>query len=80
MEHRFITPRDEFVRAIAVCRQRVINANAEDVMKELLGRPRTPSSAENGTAGPIQKPEPPLDLQKWIESNEISSANLRNGC
>lgn len=27
----------------------------------------------------IYKPELPLEVAKWIESNEISSANLRNG-
>lgn len=26
------------------------------------------------------KPEMPLEVMKWNESNEISSANLRNGC
>ena len=69
MEHRFITPKDDFVRAIAICQQRVITCNAEDIMKELLG-------IEAG----IQKPEIPLEVAKWIECNEISSANLRNGC
>ena len=69
MEHRFITPKDDFVRAIAICQQRVITCNAEDIMKELLG-------PEAG----IQKPDIPLEVAKWIECNEISSANLRNGC
>jgi hypothetical protein len=69
MEHRFITPKDDFVRAIAICQQRVINCNAEDIMKELAG-------PEAG----ISKPEIPLEVAKWIECNEISSANLRNGC
>jgi hypothetical protein len=69
MEHRFITRKDDFVRAIAICQQRVITCNAEDIMKELLG-------VEAG----IQKPEIPLEVAKWMECNEISSANLRNGC
>lgn len=69
MEHRFITPKDDFVRAIAICQQRVISCNADDIMKELLG-------VEAG----IQKPDIPLEVAKWIECNEISSANLRNGC
>lgn len=38
-------------------------------MKEILG-----------PEGGIQKPEIPLEVAKWIECNEISSANLRNGC
>ncbi|XP_067002146.1 protein THEM6 isoform X1 [Anabrus simplex] len=69
MEHRFITPKDDFVRAIVLCQQRVIQCNAEDVMAELLG-------VEAG----VHKPTLPLEVAKWIESNEISSANLRNGC
>jgi hypothetical protein len=69
MEHRFITPKDDFVRAIAICQQRVISCNADDIMKELLG-----------LEGGVQKPEIPLEVAKWIECNEISSANLRNGC
>jgi hypothetical protein len=69
MEHRFITPKDDFVRAIAICQQRVISCNADDIMKELLG-----------PEGGAQKPEIPLEVAKWIECNEISSANLRNGC
>ena len=28
----------------------------------------------------VQKPDIPLEVAKWIECNEISSANLRNGC
>ncbi|XP_046674955.1 protein THEM6 [Homalodisca vitripennis] len=74
MEHRFITPKDEFVRAIALCRQRVINVSAEDVMQDLLtGKAQDP---ERG----LGKPECPLEVLRWNESNEISSANLRNGC
>ncbi|XP_046394087.1 protein THEM6 [Ischnura elegans] len=101
MEHRFITPKDGFIRAIAVCRQRVINANAEDVMRELIlageqksgkkgvspappGSPPAPVANGNAPAvmegGLIQRPPVPLEIAKWIECNDISSANLRNGC
>ncbi|XP_046994136.1 protein THEM6-like [Schistocerca americana] len=72
MEHRFITPKDDFVRAIVICQQRVINCNAEDIISELLG-------AKDEEVG-SRKPPLPLEVAKWIESNEISSANLRNGC
>ncbi|XP_071452463.1 protein THEM6 [Hetaerina americana] len=105
MEHRFITPKDDFIRAIAVCRQRIIKANAEDVMRELIlagedtgkkgvspapggsptgvvanGNANTNGNANVMEAGVIQRPPVPLEIAKWIESNEISSANLRNGC
>ncbi|KAG8230463.1 hypothetical protein J437_LFUL009952 [Ladona fulva] len=99
MEHRFITPKDGFVRAIAICRQRVIKANAEDVMRELIlagedtgkkcasptpgGSPSGPVPNGNPAvmeAGVVQRPPVPLEIAKWIECNDISSANLRNGC
>ncbi|XP_054268158.1 protein THEM6-like isoform X2 [Macrosteles quadrilineatus] len=76
MEHRFITPKDEFVRAIALCRQRLINVSAEDVMTELLSNGAKAADPERG----LEKPECPLEVLRWNESNEISSANLRNGC
>jgi len=76
MEHRFITPKDEFVRAIALCRQRLIGVSAEDVMQELLHAGKVTVDPERG----LQKPECPLEVLRWNESNEISSANLRNGC
>lgn len=38
MEHRFITPNDDFIRAIAICRQRLLECNAETVMATLLQR------------------------------------------
>lgn len=38
MEHKFVTPHDDFVRAIAVCRQRLLDCSAEAVMSTLLDR------------------------------------------
>lgn len=38
MEHRFVTPSDDFVRAIAICRQRLLDCSAETVMAKLLER------------------------------------------
>lgn len=35
---------------------------------------------ENGDVNIKLKPEMPLDIAKWMEYNEISSKNLRNGC
>lgn len=77
MEHRFITPKDDFVRAIAICRQRLIGVSAEDVMQDLMsGKATGGVDPERG----LEKPECPLEVLRWNESNEISSANLRNGC
>lgn len=38
MEHRFITPSDGFIRAIAICRQRLLDCSAETVIGALLNR------------------------------------------
>ncbi|KAK9509776.1 hypothetical protein O3M35_007014 [Rhynocoris fuscipes] len=77
MEHRFISPGDNFVLAIGLCKQRLLNVDGEEIMRDLLSAEKSPSGPES--AG-YTKPEIPLDLMRWMESNEISSANLRNGC
>lgn len=72
MEHRFLTA-DNFVRTIVLGQQKVVNCNLEEIIAELVTK-------KGGSENAIQKPECPLDLRKWIECNEISSVNLRNGC
>lgn len=74
MEHRFITPSDNFICAIAICRQRVIDCNAEEILSSLLQ-----SETISDTEAVKLKPELPKELALWIESNEISSINIRNG-
>lgn len=39
MEHRFVSPRDGFVHCVALCRQRLIDCSASDVLGALLQRP-----------------------------------------
>ncbi|XP_012537225.1 protein THEM6 [Monomorium pharaonis] len=76
MEHRFITPSDGFIRAIAICRQKLLNGNADTIIDALLNR----RVKQNGNveAGITQvRLEMPPEVSKWIESNEISSAMLR---
>lgn len=73
MEHRFITKNSDFVNAIVMSRQRLINCSAEEVIVGLLYK-ENPSTSETN----IPKPELPLEYIRWIESNEISSANLRS--
>ncbi|KAK5643136.1 hypothetical protein RI129_006981 [Pyrocoelia pectoralis] len=69
MEHRFVNPCDNFVNAIAIVKIRLINCSVEDVMKDLLEKVGVDSSQI--------KPKIPLEVAKWIESNEISSTILR---
>lgn len=75
MEHRFISPIDNFVNAIVMCRTRLTNCNAEEVIDDLLVNYVGNDVEKNGNKG--EKPEMPPELVKWIESNDISSANLR---
>ncbi|XP_017775872.1 PREDICTED: protein THEM6-like [Nicrophorus vespilloides] len=74
MEHRFTTPRDNFVNAIVWSRTRLMDCSADEVMASLL----SPGDAENGTTK--LKPEMPTDVATWMESNAISSAKLRGNC
>lgn len=69
MEHRFVNPCDNFVNAIAIVKIRLINCSVEDVMKDLLEKVGVDASQI--------KPKIPLEVAKWIESNEISSTILR---
>ncbi|KAF5302228.1 hypothetical protein FQA39_LY10267 [Lamprigera yunnana] len=69
MEHRFINPNDKFVNAIAIGKTRLMNCSVDEIMGELLE-----SSGENISK---IKPQMPLEVAKWLESNEISSAHLR---
>lgn len=73
MEHRFVTKNSDFVNAIVMSRQRLINCSAEEVIGGLLYKENTAANETN-----ISKPELPPEYVRWIESNEISSANLRN--
>jgi hypothetical protein len=78
MEHRFITPKDDFVRAIAVCKQRVLGVNVDEIMQELLST--WPNEKVGTPERGYAKPDIPLEVLRWDEANQISSANLRNGC
>ncbi|XP_065364630.1 protein THEM6 [Calliphora vicina] len=105
MEHRFVRPSDQFIHCIAICRQRIIDCSADDVMAELLS-PKTAqlqasrntlsstvtldhaisstnvdqNMAENGEVRTKLKPDLPVEIQKWIEYNDLSSKNLRQQC
>lgn len=68
MEHRFVG-KDDFVHAIAFCRQRLINCSAEHVMEILLTR--SPAAASNSMEklenGDLKmKPEMPLEVSLKI--------------
>lgn len=72
MEHRFITKRDNFVRAIVYCKQKVVKCNVEEIMTELMKNPVT--KVVNDVRS---KPECPPEVRLWIESTMVSSTKLR---
>lgn len=64
MEHRFIDPKDNFINCIAVCKQRLINCCAFEIISELEGsklsqiqvnvNSQIPSKDTNSDDGPNQ--------------------------
>lgn len=106
LESRFVG-KDGFIHAIAICKQRVINCSADEVMEILLKETPTQEMSdqklENGDLIKLKPEMPPevselfhqiyfirclrliyihqnlslFKVEKWNESNEISSANLR---
>lgn len=72
MEHRFLSPADGFIHCVAVCRQRVINCSAEDVIDVLLNGgaavPLNKNVLENGNVAVASgseslKSKPPMPLE-----------------
>ena len=61
-EQSFISKPDNFVRAVALCKNTVVNCDVLTLMKTLYG---------------LEQPKCPDDLSKFIEANEISSNKLK---
>ncbi|XP_050297924.1 protein THEM6-like [Anthonomus grandis grandis] len=74
IEHKFMTG-DNFVNAIALCRIRLVKIDAEELMKDLMSN--LPKNVADVAPERKEKPLIPPDLEKWIESNRISSDKLR---
>ena len=70
MEHKFITTSDGFIRAIAICRQRLLDCNCEAVMGALIDR----ASKKNSS------PESPVTSvsESHKKFTEISEMKLNN--
>lgn len=71
-EHQFIGKSDGFIHAIILCRQRVINCSAEDIMATLLAEDATDSGFEKLEVGDLNKvkPEMPLEVIFKIKLNQ----------
>ncbi len=64
VEQKFVRTKDNFICAIVYVKQNFIGMAPRDILKHLKFRD-------------IEGPELPEEVKKWIECNEISSANLR---
>merc|ERR1712059_78534 len=63
-EQRFVSLQDNFVRAVSLCKNTVVGAdNAVQQMMEDLGHPSPPPCPE--------------EVKIWIQSQELSSSQLR---
>uniref|UniRef100_A0A8D9F207 Protein THEM6 n=1 Tax=Cacopsylla melanoneura TaxID=428564 RepID=A0A8D9F207_9HEMI len=74
-EHRFITVKDQFVCAIAYVKQRITNFDVEEMMRQFIDK--NVVTNENGNTV-INKPPIPLEIQKMIDLEEASSAQLKS--
>lgn len=76
MESRFVG-KDGFIHAIAICKQRVIDCSAEDVMEILLKEtPTTETSTEKLENGDLIKLKPEMPLEVSFVSLKVPSIYL----
>lgn len=76
MEHRFIG-RDQFIHAIAICRQRLTECSAEHIMEILLSETtNVASSTEKLENGDLIKLKPELPLEVSVNFEEITAGNI----
>jgi Thioesterase-like superfamily len=78
MESRFIG-RDNFIHAIAICKQRLINCNADDIMGILLAEaPSSTNSTEKLENGDLVKlkPEMPLEVSEYFFFTKLLESRM----
>uniref|UniRef100_A0A1I8MM50 Protein THEM6 n=1 Tax=Musca domestica TaxID=7370 RepID=A0A1I8MM50_MUSDO len=73
MEHRFIRPSDQFIHCIAICRQRIVDCSAEDVMNELLSPKTAQLQASRNTLSST------VTLDHAIASTNVDQDMAENG-
>lgn len=76
-EFRFVSKADEFVRAIVYNRQRVIDCSADELMRTVIGGGASAAAKTADADSAYQRPECPIEIHHWIQSNLMSSANLK---
>ena len=69
IEHRFVG-KDEFIHAIAICKQRLINCSSEEIMDIMLSEtPTHADSTEKLENGDLvrYKPDMPLEVSLMVD-------------
>lgn len=73
MEHRFVSPADQFIHCIAICRQRIIDCSADEVMNELLSPKTAQLQASRNTLSST------VSLEHAIASTNVDQNMAENG-
>lgn len=91
-EYRFVTRTDGFVRAVVYNRQKVVGCGVDELLRATLaghdgvgggggggGRADGDGKTADGSAAAaaVRRPECPIEIHYWIQSNLMSSANLK---
>uniref|UniRef100_A0A2S2NQD5 Protein THEM6 n=1 Tax=Schizaphis graminum TaxID=13262 RepID=A0A2S2NQD5_SCHGA len=85
-EFRFVSKADGFVRAIVYNRQQVVDCSADELMRTVVGVGGGGGGGSGGDAtadaktaaeGAFRRPECPIEIHHWIQSNLMSSASLK---
>lgn len=81
-EFRFVSKADGFVRAIVYNRQQVVDCSADELMRTVVGGGGgdggdATEAAKTASEGAYQRPECPIEIHHWIQSNLMSSASLK---
>ncbi|XP_027837739.2 protein THEM6-like [Aphis gossypii] len=83
-EFRFVSKADGFVRAIVYNRQQVVDCSADELMRTVVGGgggggdgADSTEAAKTASEGAYRRPECPIEIHHWIQSNLMSSASLK---
>lgn len=76
-EFRFVSKSDEFIRAIVYNRQRVVDCSADELMRTVIAGGASAAAKTADADGAYRRPECPIEIHHWIQSNLMSSANLK---
>ncbi|XP_025196996.1 protein THEM6-like [Melanaphis sacchari] len=78
-EFRFVSKADGFVRAIVYNRQQVVGCSADELMRTVVGGGGgdATEAAKTAADGAYHRPECPIEIHHWIQSNLMSSASLK---